>query len=406
MAVDTQVTSFVDLYTDLQNRVREATGVTSTENQAKRYINIALHDMHLGFEEGFPWAERRDKLITHAEYKVGTLRIREGTADLVGTGTSWNTNNAQGVGNIGVGGKIVIDGGVNVFEILSVTNDTTATLVSNFVGTKKTGAILSIATGIVVTSNGHGLAVNEGVTITDTDDYDAFYTISAVTIDTFTVSATFTSSQTGNWVGRSVDSVNYVYFEDEYALATDFLRPFDQRQFSDAIPIDLISRLEFRRRYVRNNIPGRPTIATINDLDFVSNTTPRRRIQFHKPPNEEFVIPYSYITSFLAVSSTGVEATQLVADTDEPIVPLRYRHAIVFHALYHWYRDKKDDARSQEARAEYVDIMGRITSDNEIGQSRPQLRPRLAPYRRRSRRPWSGGQGRFDLNGKFDRFQN
>ena len=48
MSATSQLTTFSDLYTDLQNRVRVTTGVTATENQAKRYINIALHDLHLG----------------------------------------------------------------------------------------------------------------------------------------------------------------------------------------------------------------------------------------------------------------------------------------------------------------------------------------------------------------------
>src|SRR5262245_54119168 len=39
-----QLTTFRDLYLDLQNRVRLTTGSSATEAQAKRYINIALHD--------------------------------------------------------------------------------------------------------------------------------------------------------------------------------------------------------------------------------------------------------------------------------------------------------------------------------------------------------------------------
>jgi hypothetical protein len=121
------------------------------------------------------------------------------------------------------------------------------------------------------------------------------------------------------------------------------------------------------------------------------------------------MIRYHYVTSFLAVSNVrtlgGVEQASLESDTDEPIVPLRYRHAIVFHALAHWYRDKKDDARAQEAANEYSRIMLRITADNEIGSARPQFRPRVGLYRRRASKPWRGGTGRYDINGKFDRLE-
>ena len=104
-------------------------------------------------------------------------------------------------------------------------------------------------------------------------------------------------------------------------------------------------------------------------------------------------------------SSAGVAAVNLSANADEPIVPLRYRHAIVFHALYNWFRDKKDDDRATAAKAEYTDIMLRIMSDSEIGAVRPQLRPRGGGYVRAAKSPYSGGRGRFDM-GKFDNMGN
>ena len=48
--------SFTELFIELQNRIRVTTGVTATENQTKRAINVALQDMHLGFDYRFPWA--------------------------------------------------------------------------------------------------------------------------------------------------------------------------------------------------------------------------------------------------------------------------------------------------------------------------------------------------------------
>lgn len=72
VANSSQLTTFSDLYTDLQNRVRVATGVTATETQAKRYINIAIHDINLGFQYKLPWLERNAQLRTHAAYTTGT----------------------------------------------------------------------------------------------------------------------------------------------------------------------------------------------------------------------------------------------------------------------------------------------------------------------------------------------
>lgn len=335
MSSTTQYTDFSDLYVGLQQLTRKTTGVTATENQAKRAINTALYDMHLGFEEKFPWAERRGVLITQAQYTTGTVDISQGSTTLTGTDTEWNTANAFGLTNMRVGGKIVINGGEEIYQISAVGSDTGATLSTKFV---------------------------------DSDVTDG----------------------------------SYVYFEDEYALASDFLRPVDLQTFSDDQEIPIISRTEFRRRYPRNKTPGKPFVACLIELPFSGNTTPVRKVRFHKPPDDYYSIPYAYITSNLAVASDGTEKAQLTADADEPIVPLHMRHAIIYHALYGWYRDHDDDARSQEAKAEYVDIMLRITSDQQIGSPRPKLQIRSSMYRRNARSPYrSRGRNRFDRGG-FD----
>ena len=223
------------------------------------------------------------------------------------------------------------------------------------------------------------------------------YEVSSVTNDTaivLTEKFTETSLAAGS---------TYTYYEDEYTLATDFLRPIDMQRFSLEASVELISRTEFRRRFPINSTIGRPSCATILDLPFSGNTTPVRKVKLASAPNDFYQIPYTYVTSYLAVSSTGAAQANMSADTDEPIVPLRYRHAIVFHALYNLFRDKKDDTRSQEAKAEYVDIMTRIMMDTEVGGVRPQLRPRVSGYVNQAKRPYSRGGGgrRFD-RGHFD----
>jgi hypothetical protein len=337
MSSTSQTTTFLDLYTDLSNRVRITTGVSASQDQAKRFINIALQDFHLGFDYKFPWAERSAKIITKDQYSTGTCTIAQGSTALTGIGTLWNTNNSFAVTNMRANGKILIAGSKIPYTISSVTTDT--------------AAILS---------------------------------------DVFTET--------------SITAQTYIYYEDEYNLATDFLRPVDMQQFSDQIQIDLIGRTEFRRRYPNNTITGRPTVACLIDSAPNGNTTPVRRVRFHQPPSTAMTIPYSYITSNLAVSATGTGATSMVADTDEPIIPLRYRHALVFYALYQWYRDKKDDTRSDQAKGEYNDVMLRIVGDVEVGGIRPQIQPRISGYATKAQRPWSGGSSsRYVTGNRFDR---
>lgn len=323
MSTTSSPVDFSDLYLDLENRVRIETGVSASENQAKRYINTALQDMHLGTDYRFPWAERNAVITTQPEYTTGTLTATKGSTTIAGSSTAWDTNNDFSVANMRVGGKIQINGGDEIFEITAVASGTSATLNSKFTKT-------------------------------------------------------------------TVSSASYKYFEDEYALASDFLKPVDIQQFSDRISIDLIGRTEFRRRYPRSYLTGRPTVATLIDRPPSGNTTPVRKVRFYRSPDKAYTIPYSYITENLVVSSTGTGQTAFSADDDEPIVPKRYRYIIIVKALYWWYRDKKDDTRSAEVLSEYGSLMQRAMADTEIGASRPIIRPRIAHYRRRAKRPYGG----------------
>ena len=340
MSSTTAPASFTELFTDLQNRVRDATSVTATETIAKRHINIALLDMHIGFAEKMPWAERTAVLVTQPKYTTGTVTVTQGSVTLTGTSTLWTTVNAFNVANARAGGKLVINGTAEVYTVSSVGGAGTITL--------------------------------------------------------------------GNrYVGSDVTDGSYVYFEDEYALAADFLRPLDWTRFADgSTPIELLPRSEFRRRYPSNRIPGKPIVATITDEAPSGNTTPIRKVRFHRPPDVAYSLPYTYITKYLAITSAGVAQESLVNTTDEPIVPLRFRQAIVLHALYNWYRDRKDDVRSQEAKSDYNELMMRTVGDQEVNANRPQFRPRVSSYKSRARRPYSGATGRYDTNGRFDRFED
>lgn len=329
---------FSDLYTLLLNRLREQTTATATLNQAKSVINTALQDMHIGYGERFPWAERQSRLTTMAPYSTGTVSISQGSVTLTGLTTLWNTANAFGANNTRTTGKLVINGTSPIYEISSIGSDTSITLTSRY-------------------------------------------------------------------VGATVSGGTYKYFEDEYDLHADFLRPMDMQFFDSKTEIKITDRNTFRRKYPSNSVTGRPVVACLLDRAFVANTTPVRRVAFYRPPDANYSIPYSFVTNKLAVSSAGVAQQSLSADTDEPIVPFGYRHIIVMHALYNWYRDKKDDSRSQEAKAEFTDLMLRIAGDSEIGERRPSIEPKMAQYRNNARSPYrvGGSRGTHTLGSRFDR---
>lgn len=332
--------TFTDLYTDLTNRIREQTGIIETENQAKRYINLALQDVHINFDYKVPWAERSATLRTRPIYNDGTLLVTEGSTAVVGTGTLFVTADAFSDNNVRVGGKLKISGREEVYEVAVVTDDTNLVLTERFIGTTDTTA-------------------------------------------------------------------DFTYFEDEYALADDFFRLVDGQTFDLNASIRIVSRTRFRRAYVRNSITGTPTIAMIIQRPFGSDANPVRRIRLYRAPDLTYQIPYAYITENLAVTSVGDEIEMMVADTDEPIVPLRYRHALTFFALAEWYRDKKDDVpRYDAAFQRFTDIMLRLSVDQEIAAPRPHLRNDLSRFIARARAPYRRTSGRISSGSAFDELRD
>lgn len=348
MSSTSQVTTYADLFTDLLNRARESTSQTSRVTQAKRYINTSLHDMALGFGEKMPWLQRTAVLLTHPTYTDGTVTLFNGTKIVAGGATAWVTNNAFGQANARAGGLFRFSGSVNEYQVESVTTDFTLTLSRD------------------------------------------------------------------NAEGETIVNSEYTYFEPEYALESDFLRPLEARSFDDDRSISLLSRTEFRRVVVRNLYFARPKAATIYDRvaeGGVSGVPVRgRTILFYPVPDTAYSIPYSYVSSHLAKTSSGAIKADLVDDTDEPLMPLRFRHIIVLGALKNWYRDQEDDRRNREVAAEYADAVRRMVSDTDIGaEPHTRIRPRDGRYQRNAARPWSGrgGRGRkYDVDESFDRLES
>lgn len=343
MSSTSQLTTFSDLYTDLLQRMRLNTSVAGSIEQAKRYVNIALHDIHLGFDYKLPWCEDSSIIRTKTPYTTGTISTSLGSATLTGSGTAWNTANSYGETNTKLTGKFIFEGEAEVYKVNAVTNDTSITLTQSYSGE----AALSGAT--------------------------------------------------------------YTYFEDQYALHSSFLRPIDFQMFSPALGIQLISRAEFRRRFPIVQTSGRPRVACLIDTYASStNQSPLRLVQFYPYPDKVYLIPYSFVTSRIAVSSSGSTLTSMSADTDVPTMPLRYRHAIVYHAMYHWYRDRKDDGRSESAKADYADIMMRIVADHDIAtHTKAQIQPNVGGYIGSALSPYSKRSGKmtYDLNDEWDSFK-
>lgn len=224
------------------------------------------------------------------------------------------------------------------------------------------------------------------------------YEVSAVSDDT---NLTFTPL----FVDDDVSAENYTYYEDEYALASDFLRPLDLLYFDQDRTIEIIGEGKFRAMFPRNNVPNKPVAAAIFDAAFSGSTARQRKVILHPPPSAAEIIPYSYVTANLAVSSAGAAQVELSSDTDEPIVPLMYRQAIVYKAQAQWYLERRNDLnRSQVNEGLYQQQIGKLVTDIEVGGDLPRIRPRREVYARRAERPYSGGR-RYTTGSAFDQLR-
>jgi len=76
VSATTQYTTFSDLYVGLMNSVHADTGQTATSNQAKRAINVALQDMHVGMGEKFVWAIIIEPQTHHYYLELQSLRLQ------------------------------------------------------------------------------------------------------------------------------------------------------------------------------------------------------------------------------------------------------------------------------------------------------------------------------------------
>ena len=344
MATTDSPTTLSELQTQVLNLVGESTTPTALTNLATRYLNTALQDIH---QERWYWAERVGRLELHASYTTGTVAVSlSARTTVTGTDTLWDTAvTGMGWDNARAGGKLTFAGAPDWYPVSSVDSDTAITLGQPFIG------------------------------------------------DT------------------ALSGATYTYYEDEYALESDF---DDEHGILDALSfyanreIRILPSSEFYRLFPRNTVPGATiTAATITHLGPSGSVARRPRLVIAPPSSVQRTIPYRYYTIYPVVSSAGAGQMDLSAATDQPIIPLRWRYALVFLAASYWKRDRHDDTRSGEYRGLYDQLMLRARQSHDAADNRPRLIPRAAAsYRAHARWPWRGGRGRGDGGASFDELRD
>jgi len=350
MSTTTQFTTFSDLYLGLLKAMRTDSSNSATVEQAKRYINTAHSDMHVGFAEKVPWAIR-DFSVTSRTF-----------ASILGTISASTEPFPQPDNTI-----------QNDYEI-------------------NNEDLVDITTGIkmIAVTSAAGFEDDRPGTVLRTDS----------PADPQPFSGYSTTAEDSYEIGDIIR-----FYQDDINMPTDFMRLAGNQIRIGTRDLELMGRVEFRHQFAGRVELGRPYAATV--IDSWQNDglgLDQRKIRLFPIPDVAERIYISYVTKNIVVGASSHQ-TFMSADADVPIMPIRYRHAIFYHALYNWYRDRKDDTRSQEAKAEYVEIMSRIVNDTEAGQSNFSIRPNVSSYRRKAGKPYRRrGGSRYDFS-RFDRMQ-
>ena len=91
-----------------------------------------------------------------------------------------------------------------------------------------TATSTSAGASVNVTSTAHGLTTDDRITISGTTTYDGTYSITLVDANTFTISATnSTSTETGSWVSLFVDNGLRITYKSKFETVTAVTEDLD-----------------------------------------------------------------------------------------------------------------------------------------------------------------------------------
>lgn len=174
-------------------------------------------------------------------------------------------------------------------------------------------------TGTISVTEGSKTITGSGTTFTSAMVDRKFYCEDATYIISAYVSATEITLST-NYAGDTGSGLTYKIYQDEYSLASDAEDVLSMRQENN--PYKLRKRgIEFLDKYypLRNSF-GYPSMYCIIGYD----STGYMKVALYPVPNQARNIYYRYKR----------RVTEMSADNDTPIVPLRYRWILAKGALY------------------------------------------------------------------------
>ena len=181
------------------------------------------------------------------------------------------------------------------------------------------------------------------------------------------------------WHGATETAGAYYIDQEIHSLASDFDRMVDVQHAFWPYDVEMVDIHRFREIQSSNiKRHDKPSHSCLIGLD----SDGVMQIAFYPASDDEAIrLPYDYIKMI----------TPLENDTDEPLIPDKFRHILVEGALADYYRDylrQESIANTHEAR--YTSLLDRMAKDWQMKEGILRLLPDIPRFRRRGyvRRPW------------------
>lgn len=244
-------------------------------------------------------------------------------------------------------------------------------------------------TGTVTVTQGSASVTGVSTTWTDdsidttykfkVDGYDEIYDISTVGSNT-----SITLADT--YKGDDATSVAYRIWKDVYELPNT-VREVDQVWVDHrSFPARAVGMKKMREL---KNLWPTDTDKVLAFTLIQDSSDGDRQLQIFPVPDEDYTLHYTY----------AKRITRLSDDEDEPLIPIGYRHVLVYGALEEWALQAGNPQLVTLYSSKYVDLLRRLAHDTEITDDFLTIKVDQ-PWRRKDR----GFGRRIDYGDVFDRY--
>lgn len=198
--------------------------------------------------------------------------------------------------------------------------------------------------GIPIT--GHGFAVGDEITIRGTVNYDATYSISAVTADRVDVTKTYVAETFASGMDAFVSDYEF-YTTDSVKKLTDSFYYYAKSDGANRkSKLRLVDYVDFQRKYTDYTTSGAPSAITI---------TPNNRIRLWPRLDDSYVV----------CASGFLKSRELVENEDTPPFADEFHMMCVWKALIDYGGFEEASSVYVHAAARYEELLQQLTIQDQ-----------------------------------------